>query len=383
MLPLLDPSLDPLFWDDLRAAAPSAWHGHVPFAHWLVATMRPKVIVELGTHAGVSYAAFCQAVQRCGIDARCTAVDTWEGDHQAGLYDEGVYAEWRGFHDPRFDGFSRLLRARFDDAVTQFEDGTIDLLHIDGLHTADAVRHDFETWRPKLSDRAVVLLHDTEVRVRDFGVWRVWDELRAVSPGFSFVHGFGLGVLLHGAHPCAELVELLQAPIDRVRARFAAFGARMELAHAEISGQIDADIAEVSAEPMVDRGLDCGAVYVAERFVGPAHFGAVRIPADALARGSAGHAVWVVQADGRQWRHFCPPAIPPGDSVGLGFQPFGNAARAYFHLFVTDPCIAADGLPQALADRLGHRRPPIALETPALNLPPLANRTMILLDAGA
>ena len=59
---LCDADLDPLFWDNLRAGQPSAWHGHVPFAHWLVAATRPRSIVELGTHAGVSYSAFCQAV---------------------------------------------------------------------------------------------------------------------------------------------------------------------------------------------------------------------------------------------------------------------------------------------------------------------------------
>ena len=59
---LRDPALDPLFLRPALVGVPSAWYGHVPFAHWLVAAARPRLVVELGTHHGVSYAAFCEAV---------------------------------------------------------------------------------------------------------------------------------------------------------------------------------------------------------------------------------------------------------------------------------------------------------------------------------
>ena len=50
LLRLCDAKLDPLFWPSSRPFALSAWYGHVPFAHWLVASARPAAIVELGTH---------------------------------------------------------------------------------------------------------------------------------------------------------------------------------------------------------------------------------------------------------------------------------------------------------------------------------------------
>ena len=44
--------------------AQSSWLEHVPFAFWLVETHRPQVLVELGSHYGVSYFSFCQAIER-------------------------------------------------------------------------------------------------------------------------------------------------------------------------------------------------------------------------------------------------------------------------------------------------------------------------------
>lgn len=207
--------------------APSAWSGHIPFGAWLVAALRPRLLVELGTHHGASYLAFCQAVREHGLDTRCLAVDTWEGDEHAGAYSDEVYDTLRRYHDPLYGAFSELLRMTFDDALGSVADGSVDLLHIDGLHTYDAVSHDFHSWRAKLSNRAVVLFHDTQVRDRDFGVWRFWDEVRREHPSFEFLHSHGLGVLLVGddlPDDIRALAKLDDAQTTQVQHLFARLG---------------------------------------------------------------------------------------------------------------------------------------------------------------
>ena len=113
-------ALEPVFWTSERLGRVSAWWGHVPFAFWLVANSEPRLLVELGTHYGVSYAAFCEAVLRPRLATRCYAVDTWAGDPHAGAYGEDVYAELKEFHDRRYASFSQLVRRTFDDARADF-----------------------------------------------------------------------------------------------------------------------------------------------------------------------------------------------------------------------------------------------------------------------
>ncbi|PVE21373.1 hypothetical protein DC522_26885 [Microvirga sp. KLBC 81] len=229
---LLDDAWDPLFWRPAIMDVPSAWYGHVPFAHWLVRHIKPRVLVELGTHAGVSYSAFCSTVARDALASRCFAVDSWEGDEQAGFYPEEIYRSLKEFNDSHYRGFSTLLRSTFDEAVNRFEDGTVDLLHIDGFHSYEAVSHDFETWKRKLSDRAVVLFHDTNEYKEGFGVWRFWGELKSQYPSFEFLHSHGLGVLAFGSQAPRSVLELCGLSEDdanTIRDRFQQIGEQWRL----------------------------------------------------------------------------------------------------------------------------------------------------------
>ena len=192
----------------------SAWIEHIPFAFWITEALRPGIFVELGTHAGTSYCAFCQAVGTLNLETRCFAVDTWEGDEQAGFYGNEVWGALCRHNESKYLRFSSLIREKFDDAVPHFADSSIDLLHIDGCHTYEAAKHDWETWRPKLSPRSVVLFHDTNVRKEGFGIHRLWSELAREFPHFEFHHGSGLGVLGVGGEVSESVCSLLRTPED-------------------------------------------------------------------------------------------------------------------------------------------------------------------------
>ena len=221
-----------LYTTPLRVTPFSAWHQHIPFAMVLIDIARPRTVVELGTHAGDSYCAFCQATAAIGIKARCTAVDTWAGDSQSGAYGPELLANLQAHHDPLYGDFSTLKQSTFDAALSEFADGSIDLLHIDGCHTYEAVKHDFEGWLPKLSSRGLALFHDTAVVGFGFGVKTFWNEVMTRYPNFEFLHGHGLGVLAVGPdqpEPIREMLTASDTEADNLRGLFTNLGQRLEL----------------------------------------------------------------------------------------------------------------------------------------------------------
>ena len=197
----------------------------------LMELLRPRKVVELGTHWGVSYCAWCQAVTDIGLTTECYAVDTWIGDPDAGYYDDEIYNDLSEYHK-QYESFSKLLRMKFDEALQLIPNRSVDLLHIDGMHSYEAVKHDYETWLPKMSESGLVLFHDTMVTWDDFGVHKLWSELSPSFPHFNFEHGFGLGVLAVGRDQSDAINLFLNTATkkpDATRQLFSAIGQQLQL----------------------------------------------------------------------------------------------------------------------------------------------------------
>lgn len=199
-----------------RVYGVGAWTDNLHFAYDLVATVKPRLFLELGTDRGESYFAFCQSVAENNTGTRCFAVDTWRGDEQAGGYDETTFREVSEHNAAHYAAFSTLLRCRFDDALARFAPESINLLHLDGLHTEAAVRHDVEAWLPKLRPGGIFLMHDVSVRTRGFGVWKIWEELRQRGRSYTFPNGPGLGVWQKP--PTAATAEPLESLLSQTPA---------------------------------------------------------------------------------------------------------------------------------------------------------------------
>ncbi|MBN1474640.1 MAG: class I SAM-dependent methyltransferase [Syntrophaceae bacterium] len=186
----------------------SGWWGHYCFTYDLVRNTKPGKIVELGTQRGHSFFSFCQAVKDGFLNTQLFAVDTWEGDKHTGLYDESVWYSVNNIKNEFFGGLSiSFLRKTFDEAADDFKEESIDILHIDGYHTYEAVKNDFERWIKKVNKNGIILFHDIFVKKDDFGVCQLWSELKKRYNNFEFYHSNGLGVLFKGYRSFAELFD--------------------------------------------------------------------------------------------------------------------------------------------------------------------------------
>ena len=172
------------------------WEGHRDFVYDLINFVKPKMITELGSQYGCSLFTFCQSVKDNNLDTKIRAVDMWSGDIGAPDTGEEVFALVNKIKDTYFSNLDiKLYQMRFDDALPDFEDGSIDILHIDGGHTFEDVDHDLKTWLPKLSEDGIILFHDVYSDIDDGSCVHWRETKKKYSNFFDFEHSCGLGIL--------------------------------------------------------------------------------------------------------------------------------------------------------------------------------------------
>lgn len=170
-----------------KELAVSPWNGHRNFAYDYISFFQPSQMIELGTHYGCSFFSMCQALKDHNLQNKLYAVDTWQGDEQAGYYDNSVWElvqKTKSIMYPEVNAV--FLKMLFQEAVLRFDDESFDLIHIDGLHTYEAVSKDFITWLPKLKKDGVIFFHDVnsgKQREQKYGTDSFWEDVKKEVQG--------------------------------------------------------------------------------------------------------------------------------------------------------------------------------------------------------
>jgi len=217
--------------------------GHLPFASDLIAALKPSMIVELGVSHGDTYFGLCQLVSESDFACLVCGIDTWPGNKESAAQGNGSESSGSSVYDTvsrhnnlHYQSFSHLVRKGFDEALAEFENESIGLLHIDGVQPYEALKRVCDAWLEKVQPGGVILLGNITARGGDAAASRVWNEVKSGFPHFEFRHNHGLGVLGKSASAAAQvpfLTDLFHAEPDeqdRLRRYYSHCASRLELA---------------------------------------------------------------------------------------------------------------------------------------------------------
>ncbi|MFZ1345175.1 class I SAM-dependent methyltransferase [Thiothrix eikelboomii] len=192
-----------VFWQP-RHIARSRSLRHVPFLFWLMETIRPNRVVQLGMSDPACFLALCQAADKLGLEAICMGVDL--SPEKPAM--SSAMAEQ---HATLYGDFSFVVTEDFARAVRQVQGGQIDLLVIDTPLSDEHVMALRAHWMPLLSERAVLVFHDPDKHVTGAEARQYADSLLRARPGIRFPQADpGLDVVLLGSQQPERLTRMAE-----------------------------------------------------------------------------------------------------------------------------------------------------------------------------
>ena len=187
--------IEPLF--NLPAKLPVDASGeHIPFLFALIKLLCPKVYVELGVSNGASLIAACTAAKSYDYNMFIYGFDTWKCDDNAVHHTENNnYEDLKAYLETNFSN-TKLIRCLYTEARERFSQKSVDLLHINKLHTYDSIKENYTLWLETMSSAGVIIFDGVSIDQDDAGMRQFWSELKMQYTTLEFNHSGGLGVIL-------------------------------------------------------------------------------------------------------------------------------------------------------------------------------------------
>lgn len=169
---------------------------------WLlkeIRNLRPFSVLEIGTANGGTLFLWTRLAQQ---NAVIVSIDLPGGKFGGG------YSNWRATIYRRFAQTNQILHllrvdshamSTFENAKQLFDRKLIDLLFIDGDHTYEGVKKDWEMYSQLVRPGGMIVFHDIAGNYDDTQVKRLWDSIKkdykhrelTLNPGGEY----GIGVL--------------------------------------------------------------------------------------------------------------------------------------------------------------------------------------------
>ena len=149
--------------------------------------LRPRKFIEIGSMFGWSLLHFVHYAQDGAIGLAIDLPIGW-GDHRAARqdrYSKHVWPQYAADHNCAL----HVIRDASQKAETLsrtkeiFGQDDVDFLFIDGDHSYDAVKDDFEMYAPLVRPGGLVALHDIAVHAFG-GCQQLWDEIKDTGASY-------------------------------------------------------------------------------------------------------------------------------------------------------------------------------------------------------
>lgn len=194
----MDPyeGFDPSEWPD----DPSGWGSDSPAFGELVAELKPRRIIEVGTWKGGSALTLAKHLDELGIDAEILCVDTWLGalEMWTDLDDPTRHGSLRlrnGYPTVYYTFLANVIRVGHQSRITPFPVPSLtaaqwcalhgthaDLIYIDGSHEEEDVYQDLVAWWDLVRPGGALVGDD----------WS-WDGVRLAVERFAAEEGIAIG----------------------------------------------------------------------------------------------------------------------------------------------------------------------------------------------
>lgn len=193
-----------VFWRP-RHVARSAMLSHVPYLFWLMETVRPKTVAQIGLGDGLVYMTLCQAAERIGVQTSLVGVAV-AGDAQG---EPRLPEPFHARHALEYADFSTLTRDSLASIGQRYGD-ELDMLVLNAPPDHGLVHGIGEHVVPVLSDKGVILICQPRADQQAFQMMYTRLGLASrrsvcglLSPGRG-----GLDVVLYGSRQPERLLAL-------------------------------------------------------------------------------------------------------------------------------------------------------------------------------
>ncbi|MEA2056535.1 MAG: class I SAM-dependent methyltransferase [Patescibacteria group bacterium] len=176
--------------------------GYGAIHYSLINITNPERVLCVGSYKGF-IPAICTLACRDNNRGMVDFVDAgYDSEDENDWGGEGVWREcnpveyFKPFH---LDKYLKLHVMKSDEFAKKFPEKKFEYIYIDGDHSYEGVKADFEAFWPKLTEGGLILFHDIAMKGlhhgKEFGVWKLWQELSDKNQ-FSFINGYeSLGII--------------------------------------------------------------------------------------------------------------------------------------------------------------------------------------------